>query len=351
MTDIVKRSASRALQSWARVRRAPVASRRRAVPGRARGNARGALRTLSCQPGSGSTTSPRGRTVATASCTSAKTPPATPPRSAAPNAEPSSATGALDRHAEHGGDRSAATVGAGAAARDPRARDVDAEPAQQVERVPQAEGDALEHRARRARRGRDGAAGRRRRRGRPGPRAACARPARYGRKSSPSAPGAQRSASATSASKETSGAIASRSHCSEPAAESITPIACHASGTAWQKTCTRPLGSGAVGGQRGEDDAGGAEHDRERARAGRPRRRAPRPRSRRRLPRPGRLPRRRCAPGDGGRLEHGREPVAGDLERVEHLVAPAPARRRRGAASPTRPPTSIAHSPVSRRRT
>ena len=28
-------------------------------------------------------------------------------------------------------------------------------------------------------------------------------------------------------------------HCSEPAAESITPMACQAPGTAWQNTCTR----------------------------------------------------------------------------------------------------------------
>ena len=36
-----------------------------------------------------------------------------------------------------------------------------------------------------------------------------------------------------------SGAAALRSHASEPAADSITPIACHSPGTAWQKACTR----------------------------------------------------------------------------------------------------------------
>ena len=58
------------------------------------------------------------------------------------------------------------------------------------------------------------------------------------------------------------------------------------SGTAWQKACTRACGSGAYAGERREDDARRAEHDRERARrrstptpsappADRPRRRSP----------------------------------------------------------------------------
>ena len=41
------------------------------------------------------------------------------------------------------------------------------------------------------------------------------------------------------------GAATSRSQRSEPAAESITPIACQAPGTAWQKVCTRASGSAA----------------------------------------------------------------------------------------------------------
>ena len=48
----------------------------------------------------------------------------------------------------------------------------------------------------------------------------------------------------------------------EPAAESMTPIACHTPGTAWQKTCARA--SRVEGGlrERREDDAGRAEDDR-----------------------------------------------------------------------------------------
>ena len=39
-------------------------------------------------------------------------------------------------------------------------------------------------------------------------------------------------------SNATPGASASWNHCSEPAAESITPIACQPPGTAWQNACT-----------------------------------------------------------------------------------------------------------------
>ena len=55
----------------------------------------------------------------------------------------------------------------------------------------------------------------------------------------PPAPAGTASASAMSASNGTPGANVSRAHCSEPAAESITPMACQAPGTAWQNTCTR----------------------------------------------------------------------------------------------------------------
>ena len=44
------------------------------------------------------------------------------------------------------------------------------------------------------------------------------------------------------------GASRSRSHCSDPAAESITPIACHWPGTAWQNAWTRARGSDANAG-------------------------------------------------------------------------------------------------------
>ena len=73
-------------------------------------------------------------------------------------------------------------------------------------------------------------------------------PARYGAKRSPSTPGPHASASATRRANEASGASRSRSHCSDPAAESITPIACHWPGTAWQNACTRACGSDANAG-------------------------------------------------------------------------------------------------------
>ena len=68
-------------------------------------------------------------------------------------------------------------------------------------------------------------------------------PARYGRKSRPSAPGSQASASSTSLSNGTSGATTSWSQRSDPAADSITPIACQVRGTAWQKAWTRASAS------------------------------------------------------------------------------------------------------------
>src|SRR4029453_6907519 len=69
-----------------------------------------------------------------------------------------------------------------------------------------------------------------------------------GRNVSPSAPGAHGSASATSLSDGSPGATTWRSHASEPAAESLTPIACQPSGTAWENACTRPSGSAAKSG-------------------------------------------------------------------------------------------------------
>ena len=61
----------------------------------------------------------------------------------------------------------------------------------------------------------------------------------------PSVPGGQSLACASSSSKLVSGAVALRSHVSDPAAESITPMACQAPGIAWQKACTRASGSAA----------------------------------------------------------------------------------------------------------
>ena len=69
-------------------------------------------------------------------------------------------------------------------------------------------------------------------------------PERYGRKSTPSAPGSTPAAAATSSSYGVPGANASRNQRSDPAADSITPIACQVPGTAWQNTCSRASGSG-----------------------------------------------------------------------------------------------------------
>ena len=55
----------------------------------------------------------------------------------------------------------------------------------------------------------------------------------------------------------------SRSQASEPAAESITPIACQAPGTAWQNACTRACGSAWKAGSAAKHDPRGAEHDRD----------------------------------------------------------------------------------------
>ena len=84
------------------------------------------------------------------------------------------------------------------------------------------------------------------------------------------------------------------------------------------------LGLGAVGVERGEDDARGAEHDRTAAPAGRRRRRARPPPGRRRRPRSG--CRRRSRPVRVGRLDDLRQP-----RRVELRAPRAPRRSRRGA--------------------
>ena len=68
-------------------------------------------------------------------------------------------------------------------------------------------------------------------------------PVRYGRKRSPSLPTATVAASASMVAKSIPGASASRNQRRLPAAESITDMRCHRSGTAWQKAWTRPAGS------------------------------------------------------------------------------------------------------------
>ena len=208
--------------------------------------------------------SPRDRHAALdASWTSGKTPAATPPSSAAPNAEPSS-----DAVSSSGSPRTEATIRAtaGCGRRRPRRAPagLDAERAQQLERVAQAEGDALEHRPdqrpavvaqlepdERAR-----ASG-----------SACGvrSPARYGSEEEPldaRLPGLglahQRARTATS------GASASWNHCERarrPRASRPSPA--RRPGPRGRTRGRGPRRRGRSG-QRGEDDARRAEHDRER---------------------------------------------------------------------------------------
>ena len=115
----------------------------------------------------------------------------------------------------------------------------------QVERVAQPEGDALQHRAhQRAAVVAHGQPGERPARVGVGVRRALA--GQVGQEQQPLGPGGprrgRRGQLVVRARRARSCRAASRS---EPAADSITPIACHAPGTAWQNACTRPCGSAA----------------------------------------------------------------------------------------------------------
>ena len=196
-----------------------------------------------------------------------------------------------------------------AAARDAPDLGLHAELAQQLERVAQPVGDALEHRApERAavvakREAGEGAAC-----VRVGVRRALARrgTARTGapRRPAASAPPRRRA-------PRRSAPSACRSQAAEPAALSITPIACQVPGTAWQKTCTRASASGAYAGSTAKTtpevpsttDTGPGRRDPDPERGGRLVARA----------------------RDRGRLVRGRQPLERNLERVADLVRPAPA--------------------------
>ena len=84
-----------------------------------------------------------------------------------------------------------------------------------------------------------------RRRARRGRRAACARRSGTAGTSVPRSRRATARPPRSDPHTPTPGAIVLRSHCSDPAADSITPIACQAPGTAWQNACTRPSPSAA----------------------------------------------------------------------------------------------------------
>ena len=163
----------------------------------------------------------------------------------------------------------------------------------------------------------------------------------------PPAPAGAASASRISSSNGTPGANVSRAHCSEPAADSITPMACQLPGHGVAEDVHPGLRVGLVGGQGGEDDAGGAEHERD----------GPWPLDADAERRGGAVARAcgdRNAGGGAarelGRFERARHPGLGHLERVQHGRE-----KRRSATSNSSVPeasaTSIARSPQSRSRT
>ena len=179
--------------------------------------------------------------------TSAKTPARTPASSAAPNAEPAS-------HSVRSSGRPSteATISSQRALREPPPEirptsGLDAELAQELERVPQPVGDALQHRAGERPAVVPQLEARRRRRARPDRRAACARrrgTARTGglrcRPASARPPRVERCRLGPEHARAATA--------NEPPPESITPIACQVPGTAWQKVCTRASASGAYAG-------------------------------------------------------------------------------------------------------
>ena len=331
----IRRARSRASRVWCpsrRPKRTPssASSQRSKARGRARGSGRS--RSLVHAPAS----RVRARPVADAdagrdrACASAKTPPRTPPSSAAPYAAPSSARCArAGRRARRR--RSSARAAARAPAGDAADRRRRRRARQELERVAQAVRDALEHR--------------------PGERAAVVAELEADERAARVGVGVGRAlalqvrleeqALRARAATRRLGERARRGGrraCRGATAASRPPRASRPSratfpGTAWQKTCSRasgPAGTRAA-----------------------PRRRRPRCRGR---PRPGRgRRRRRRAPPRPGRrrraiavrLVRGRQPLARELERREHLVAPAPVRDVE-EQRPGRVGASIACSPVSR---
>ena len=212
-------------------------------------------------------------------------------------------------------------------------------PAEQVERV--AQPVAPRPRAPRApaRRGRGAATARRRRRARRGRRAACARPPGRAGTSGPRRRAPTRAASAISSSKSTPAAATSRSQRSEPAADSITPIACQRPGTAWQKAWTRACASAAKPSSAANTTPDVPEHDRDAGPgAVDARRRARPPPGRRRRRRPGRPS--ACPTTAGDSSAGGSHAV--ELERVEHRVAPRARAATSNSSVPDASVTSVA---------
>ena len=178
---------------------------------------------------------------------SGQVPPATPPSSAAPYAAPSSTTGrSSGSSSTEAMIRSHSSERAPPPETRPRSR-LDAELAQQVERVAQPVRDALEHRAgERAAVVAQREAGERAARVRVGVRRALAGEVRQERQ--PLGAGLPRGRACDELAEAGAGRGDVAQPRSEPAAESITPIACQPPGTAWQNAWTRARGSAANAG-------------------------------------------------------------------------------------------------------
>ena len=268
---------------------------------------------------------PGARTRATASWTSAKTPAATPPSSAAPNDAPSSTAVRWSG--------SSSTEARIRSHRPLRAPPPDTRPerraaghlADEVQAVAQAERDALEHRsheraavvAQRQPAERAARAG-------VGVRGALA--GEVGQERQPLDARLPRGGVGRRATRSPSRARTCRAaSCSEPAADSMTPMLCQAPGTAWQKACTRAARSAAKASEAREHDARGAEHDRRDRGRDRSTPTPSAPAAWSPAPAATGTPPAAC-PLTARRLERRRQPRRVDLERGDDGVAPAPAR-------------------------
>ena len=305
------------------------------VPDTGRGSGRSRRAYDATHAGSGSMRASTRTQRATASAASAKTPARTPASSAAPNAEPASVA-----VRSSGRSSTEATIRVHSSLRaPPPASAADRRLARRARAAARASRAGRRRRPpsppARARRGRAGARARRRRRGRRGRRAASARPRGTARTAAPPCPGCQRSASTSSSPTRRA------EHVAQPAERA-------GGGEHHAHRVPRPghrvaedvharLAVGRVGGQRREDDARGAEHDRDRPGPVDARHRAP--------PRPGR--RRPRSPST-------RTPSGSHSIGISSAAQTSSDQRRFATSKSSVPDASaasIARSPVSRKRT
>ena len=225
----------------------------------------------------------------------------------------------LQRQAEHGRDDTQPDVAAGSAARDSRVGGLDSEPAQELERVPQPERDALEHRTDEGsavvvhREADERAAG-----VRIGVRRALSREVR--KEEETVRPGVPASGLGDEVVERRLGRKAVAEPLEGPGGGEHhahgMPRARHRVAERVEPAC----GLGPVVRERGEHDARGAEHDRERPGSSD----AYTERGCRAVTGTGRHGNVAESPGDLGGLEHGRQPGERNVERSEHLLRPAP---------------------------